>query len=160
MGKIGTNSPTYIQPVSERSDGIKSFFQKQQASPAAKGAKNVKEEPSSPLKGKAEPETGEPDTKITPSDDEKGLGDDSNAPNPQTQDAVKHESRGRSPLPEASIKAENQSSSKRKREAPEEVGKSGTEGRKGGHQTQVVRKTSQDDDKKEVLPAFWSTGHG
>ena len=157
MGKIGTNSPTYIQPVSERSDGIKSFFQKQQASPAAKGAKNVKEEPSSPFKGKAEPETGEPDTKITPSDDEKGLGDDSNAPNPQAQGAVKHESRGKSPLLEAKIKAEDQSPSKRKRkptEEPEEVGKPGREGRKGGHQTQVVRKTSQDDDKKEVLPAF------
>jgi hypothetical protein len=29
VGKVSNNSPTFIEPVSERSDGIKSFFQKQ-----------------------------------------------------------------------------------------------------------------------------------
>ncbi|OCF35057.1 hypothetical protein I316_03097 [Kwoniella heveanensis BCC8398] len=43
VGKIGNNSPTFIQPVSERSDGIKSFFQKQTSSPT-KPKKEVKQE--------------------------------------------------------------------------------------------------------------------
>lgn len=40
VGKVGTNSPTFIQPVSQRADGIKSFFQKQvsAASPAKKAS--------------------------------------------------------------------------------------------------------------------------
>ena len=36
VGKVGTNSPTFIQPVSERADGIKSFFQKQTGTSPAK----------------------------------------------------------------------------------------------------------------------------
>lgn len=158
VGKIGTNSPTYIQPVSERSDGIKSFFQKQQATPA-KGGKSISKQTSSPLEGKAKPEHGEPEYKITPTDVERGLGDDSNAPNPQAQALAKHESRLESPVPEAKFKVEAQNPSpKRKRGSTEEsrsTTKPATEGRKGGHQTQIVRKSSQDDAKKEQ-PAITS----
>ena len=94
VGKIGKDSPTFIQPVSERSDGIKSFFQKQTTSPAKPKPKTNPISHATPSKsgGPSSPERkvkGE-DTKvkaggikseITPKDEEKGLGDDSNAPN-------------------------------------------------------------------------------
>jgi len=118
VGKVGKESPTFIQPVSERSDGIKSFFNKQspakakpeidpglqpKAEPKADPAQSekVKEEPEPEMAGEAkdEPESTKPssssskinpvkddpegiESKITPKDEEKGLGDDSNAPNP------------------------------------------------------------------------------
>lgn len=120
VGKVGKESPTFIQPVSERSDGIKSFFNKQ--SPAKPKAESVlksnakdgprmeeklgrkaKEEPESPesstsrsrRSAKEDPEEvkeergvkGDPEgikSEITPKDEEKGLGDDSNAPNPSS----------------------------------------------------------------------------
>jgi len=81
VGKVGTNSPTYIEPVSERKDGIASFFKKQeeksQSGPSTSKAKPpappVKSEPvHSPVKVKKE------DKKVVA-----GLGDDSNAPQPQ-----------------------------------------------------------------------------
>jgi hypothetical protein len=100
VGRIGTNSPTYIQPVSERSDGIKSFFQKQQPSPAKKATMSKapptpppvsheslptiddngesKEMKQNDMKAKAEGIESE----LPDGDVEKGLGDDSNAPNP------------------------------------------------------------------------------
>ncbi|KZS89378.1 DUF159-domain-containing protein [Sistotremastrum niveocremeum HHB9708] len=47
MGKVGTESPAFIEPVSERKDGIESMFKKQIArSPS----KNTKSPPSSPTK--------------------------------------------------------------------------------------------------------------
>jgi len=117
VGKVGKESPTFIQPVSERSDGIKSFFNKQspakakseidpglqpKAEPKADPTQSekVKEEPepksidkakepestkSSSSSSKTNPVKDDPEgieSKITPKDQEKGLGDDSNAPNP------------------------------------------------------------------------------
>ena len=41
VGKVGTNSPTFVQPVSERSDGIKSFYQKQSSSASPAKAKKA-----------------------------------------------------------------------------------------------------------------------
>jgi hypothetical protein len=88
VGKVGTNSPSFILPVAERSDGIKAFFSK--ASPAkSKGAhpsakpidptasdqgRDVKADES--VKSEANPEAD-----LKPEDSER-LGDDSNAPNP------------------------------------------------------------------------------
>jgi len=78
VGKVGTNSPTYIEPVSERKDGIASFFKKQeekiQKGPSTTKAEStatpIKSEPvHSPVKVKKEEE------KVVA-----GLGDDSNAP--------------------------------------------------------------------------------
>ena len=79
VGKVGKESPTFIQPVSERSDGIKSFFNKQspakakpeidpglqpKAEPKADPTQSekVKEEPEPEMAGKAkdEPESTKP----------------------------------------------------------------------------------------------------
>jgi hypothetical protein len=86
VGKVGTNSSTYIEPVSERKDGIASFFKKQeektQSGPSTTKAKPmatpVKSEPvHSPVRVKKE------ESKVIA-----GLGDDSNAP----QETIKEES--------------------------------------------------------------------
>ena len=99
VGKVGKESPTFIQPVSERSDGIKSFFNKQspakskakaepETTPTTRPNRSVKEEVNDEHKGevkevaKVDPEGIK--SEITPKDEEKGLGDDSNAPNPSS----------------------------------------------------------------------------
>ena len=99
VGKVGKESPTFIQPVSERSDGIKSFFNKQ--SPAKSKGKaepettqstgpkrsvkeEVKDEDKKEIKEEAKVDPEGIKSEITPKDEEKGLGDDSNAPNPSS----------------------------------------------------------------------------
>jgi hypothetical protein len=80
VGKVGTNSPSFILPVAERSDGIKAFFTK--ASPAkaapAKSEAIEKTKPKSPASSKATVKS-DPDPKQETIEE---LGDDSNAPNP------------------------------------------------------------------------------
>ena len=96
VGKVGTNSPTYIEPVSERKDGIASLFKRQeekgQGSSSAKSpAKPKVEVTRSPLKPKVEALTPNKTDKVhspvkADSKDVKGvegLGDDSNAPQSQ-----------------------------------------------------------------------------
>ncbi|KAH9477014.1 Abasic site processing protein [Psilocybe cubensis] len=55
VGKVGTESPTYIEPITDRKDGIEAMFskQKQKASPTK----------TAPTKRKAESITPSPDTK-------------------------------------------------------------------------------------------------
>lgn len=153
VGKIGTNSPTYIQPVAERSDGIKSFFQKQQPSPAK--AKTEKR-----AAVKVEPKKEDKDEKATieteiEGKDEKDLGDDSNAPNPSPEEkagTVKEE-------PDSSIPAKGKSTStpKRRREDgdnDEEDGKEAVQDvKKGGKRTKVIRHNS-DEGSKDVSCAL------
>lgn len=146
VGKIGTNSPTYIQPVSERSDGIKSFFQKQQPSPAkpkAVKSEKVKAEELVLSAEKVKEEAEGIKAEIGEGDEEKGLGDDSNAPNPEVKDEPV--------VNEDDAKLSGVSPSKRKRPLPEEEqeernGK-GQE-KRGGRQTKVIRKASGDDNKE------------
>ena len=146
VGKIGNNSPTFIQPVSERTDGIKSFFQKQQPSPNKKveGAMSPKhrqgkdEKPS--IIGVAEGI----ETKIEDDDDEKGLGDDSNAPNPtakaEEKTSIEEEVGDKRKLGEEAIGDE------------EELEQTKPE-KRGGHQIKVIRRTASDDSNKAVSRA-------
>ncbi|WWC62979.1 uncharacterized protein I303_105577 [Kwoniella dejecticola CBS 10117] len=168
VGKIGNNSPTFIQPVSERKDGIKSFFSKQQQSPVKvkheqsskkegsdgqaenekddrdkKDAKNVKEEVAEGI-----------DSEITPKDEEKGLGDDSNAPNP---DSVKREIESESAVEKANGKRkregveEGEDQEKEGKEAGTEDGKPLVTPKRGtgGHQIKVIRKNTDEGDKEQ-----------
>jgi hypothetical protein len=154
VGKVGKESPTFIQPVSERSDGIKSFFNKQNT--PAKSKPGVKAEPSSPTreqKPKAEPNPNvkaevkveaksDPEgikSEITPKDEEPGLGDDSNAPNSTTVDDTKSDFK-----PEKEEK-EDLSTTLTKRKRDEKGG--------AGQRTKVVRR-DEDDSNKEVRYSF------
>ena len=156
VGKIGTNSPTYIQPVSERADGIKSFFQKQTSSPAKgkaekapKADKSSNEDTKSEFKGEGrsgpvKTESDETKPKVE-SKLEPDVGDDSNAPNASDD--------------RDEVKAESSKPGKRKRgleSQAEEDDKAKAEDttaqRKGGHQTKVTRRASPE--KKEVSDTF------
>jgi len=151
VGKIGTQSPTYIQPVAERSDGIKSFFQKQKPSPAkpkssstGPGTKEAATSQSKIIKTEVKSEErSESEIKqeargikaeVDEGDVEEGMGDDSNAPNPGAATEAKPE-----------LKEETASPSKRKREAgtdeeETEKDKDKPAVKKGGHQTKVIRR--------------------
>jgi hypothetical protein len=124
--------------------------------------KEVKEESHPPASGKDEKE-GVKDEIVTviSDDEEKDLGDDSNAPNPGVKEEAKHEDRveeERTPTKETPRGELEQPSSnaKRKRDAvdtpPPEEDKSV---RKGGHQTRVVRRT-EDDKGKDVSARLWN----
>jgi hypothetical protein len=164
VGKIGTNSPTYIQPVSERSDGIKSFFQKQAPSPAKskgitgksnfsqadKGSQGVKKESAAGVNKQSDTKKAVEEMKTEVDDGEvkievKGAGDDSNAPNPSASADEK-----------PAIKQEKSTPSKRKRtDAPDDDSEEGGVKRKatekrGGHQTKVIRRADSDDGSKAV----------
>ena len=126
VGKIGTQSPTYIQPVSERADGIKSFFSKQ--SPA----KVQKEKPQSSRPADVKDEKPDQGTVKAKGGEEESmknedLGDDSNAPNPDSGKAVKEETK---------------TPTKRARE----------EVKQAGRQTKVTRKSSDGEGKPGVSP--------
>jgi hypothetical protein len=151
VGKVGKESPTFIQPVSERSDGIKSFFNKQTTPAISKPKAGVKDEHPSPppsnkvkqeiktedneVKGKAESDPEGIKSEITPKDEEPGLGDDSNAPNPTTIDDTKSDFK-----PEKEEK-EDLSTTLTKRKRDEKGG--------AGQRTKVVRR-DEDDTNKEV----------
>lgn len=227
VGKVGTNSPTYIQPVSQRSDGIKSFFQKQAASPAkskiqtnaipkseqgkaaptpvtAKREREDEKKPNleveeTPTKGHKRRRTESPSSHATPSanrtksdpeikeeqtletskkdgkaelvskveegDVEVGLGDDSNAPQPDISKEsgsranakqgrkVKNgaaDEEGSADSARANAKEEEEEEAEIKVIAatqspvPESVGK---RGKRGGHETKVTRKAENEGDK-------------
>lgn len=150
VGKIGKNSPTFIQPVSERSDGIKSFFNKQLPSPAKKVGgpplprdrsprQPVKEEhEEKPIKEEAEGMK----TEMPDGDEDKGLGDDSCAPNPEASQEEKPSSRD-----EVGVKRKRGTNV----EAEQEEGEEGKKPEKrGGHQTKVIRRTVSDESSKAV----------
>jgi hypothetical protein len=86
VGKVGTNSPTYVEPVSERKDGIASFFKKQEEK-LQSGPSTSKAQPKT-TPAKAEPVHSP--VKVTKEEEKvvAGLGDDSNAP----KETVKQES--------------------------------------------------------------------
>ncbi|ORY24591.1 hypothetical protein BCR39DRAFT_507438 [Naematelia encephala] len=91
VGKIGNNSPTFIEPVAERSDGIKSFFAKQSPKKAVKAEVKVpfaKHDPISAKEGIEQEATGII-AEVGDGDEEVGLGDDSNAPNPSAKEEEK-----------------------------------------------------------------------
>ena len=80
VGKVGTNSSTYVEPVSERKDGIASFFKRQEEKsqgPSKSPAKMKYEASSAKLDDPVHSpvKTGIKDVKGV-----EGLGDDSNAP--------------------------------------------------------------------------------
>jgi hypothetical protein len=155
--------------VSERTDGIKSFFNKQASSPAKPKAKadviTPKKADSKPLikeeeeikdiKAEAEGIKSE----ITPKDEEPGLGDDSNAPNltgesgdqkPQKSD-LKSEIEVEDPKEEEKPEKEDRdiSTSLTKRKREEKGG--------AGHRTKVTRKDS--DDSKKAVSLFGCLGY-
>ncbi|KAK8864145.1 hypothetical protein IAR55_001391 [Kwoniella newhampshirensis] len=170
VGKIGTNSPTYIQPVSERADGIKSFFSKQAPSPVKskveaskkpiKAESALTSQPKRDLKEEAEVL----ETQIGAGDEEKGLGDDSNAPNVKSEQVNVDEAISNIKPEDTSIKKEDameskgfqrETRSKRKRSEAMAISEEGVvtvdeedenqEGepklaKKGGRKTQVVRR--------------------
>ncbi|WVQ96585.1 hypothetical protein IAU59_003690 [Kwoniella sp. CBS 9459] len=212
VGKIGNNSPTFIQPVSERSDGIKSFFQKQAPSPAkpkkevktederrnqvakedavkaekshvknedtesVKREEDVKPTVSSTETIKEEAEGIE--TQIEADDNEKGLGDDSNAPNCKVEgrstndDEDVPDEEGKKGHSEDEVQVIDTPKGKRKRdvdvedEEAEEGQEDGSEHshgkketpRKGGHQTKVVRRNVDDGQKAQpAITAFFGS---
>jgi hypothetical protein len=159
VGKIGKDSPTFIQPVSERSDGIKSFFNKQTTSPA-KPKVNVKAEmdtqkgsdlASSRNSSSTKREENDVDIKvkaegikseITTKDEELGLGDDSNAPNLKTEIKEEAEAKGeREVEKEEDEEDKDTSTTLTKRKRDEKGG--------AGHRTKVTRR-DEDDSKKDV----------
>ena len=154
MGKIGKDSPTIIQPVSERSDGIKSFFQKQTTSPAKPKA----EPPSSKAAGESTPEqkVKDDDVKVKPEgikaeisakDEEKGLGDDSNAPNPASGSVVKKEEH-LSPSTTAKLEKDEVASEEDDKDTSTSLTKRKRDEKGGaGHRTKVVRKESDEGTK-------------
>jgi hypothetical protein len=83
------------------------------------------------------------DTKVSEDDDAKGLGDDSNAPNPESKEDRTVQEEGETP---------SRSPSKRKRQAmaDEEEEPETKAQKRGGHRTKVVRRASGDDSKKDV----------
>ncbi|RSH90757.1 hypothetical protein EHS25_009932 [Saitozyma podzolica] len=173
----------------ERSDGIKSFFQKQAASPAkgsqtklaaqtpSKPAKRetsspTKEEkpsasstsrgkgshPEHPTKKELKEEAEGLDTRISPGHKTKGIGDDSNAPNPHVGSGTVKEEK-----PTSRRAPSEASPSKRKRAQDavleDEPAPAETSQRKGGHQTKVVRRNLSDDKGKAQpsIEAFFKT---
>lgn len=170
VGKVGKESPTFIQPVSERSDGIKSFFNKQ--SPAKKvkdetkmtagplEVKSESHEASSIKSGNAvkqeikEEQKADPEgikSVITPTDEEKGLGDDSNAPNtesvikiedevPSNSETVMKEEAKDEKVADAEEEKEDLSTTLTKRKRDEKGG--------AGQRTKVIRR--EDDSKSAV----------
>ncbi|WVR06676.1 hypothetical protein IAU60_003708 [Kwoniella sp. DSM 27419] len=201
VGKIGNNSPTFIQPVAERSDGIKSFFQKQGNSPAkpkkeviashkqskVQDSKDDVKLGSTPDGIKPEDVTGAAKPKIKSTvkqetlkeeaegikaeivdgDVEKGLGDDSNAPNDNAKaEEVKedNDSSGDPAIKEEGSPPGRDLRSKRKRnkrdtpDGPDDEGNTDGnptgEGRKGGHQTKVTRRSADEGNKEQ--PAITS----
>lgn len=137
---MGTNSPTFIQPVSQRADGIKAFFQKQSPAKPKPSTTSIKVENGDKSSIKKE----EPISKISKDDEEKGLGDESNAPNPDVKEEAK-----------PSLKEEQRTPGKRKRgedEKPviEEEEESPKEKRRAGHQINVNRDAKSAKGKKKV----------
>jgi len=172
VGKVGKESPTFIQPVSERSDGIKSFFNKQspsktkakvepettKSSTSTRPKESVKDEIKEEPKVTADPEGIK--SEITPKDEEKGLGDDSNAPNPNHSSDIEVVE---SPDSKAGVKKEvkNEDSPKEeKKEAKEEekvekedlsttlTKRKRDEKGGAGQRTKVIRR---DDDSKSAV---------
>lgn len=164
VGKVGKESPTFIQPVSERSDGIKSLFNKQ--SPAKSNAKaelettksststrpkeSVKEEVKEEPKVKVNPEGIK--SEITPKDEEKGLGDDSNAPNPDPSSDIEvvgsPDSKSKA---KKEVKAEN--AEEKEEEEKEDLSTTLTKRKRdekggAGQRTKVIRR---DDDSKSAV---------
>jgi hypothetical protein len=176
VGKIGTNSPTYIQPVSERADGIKSFFQKQQPSPAkAKPSvkdgtvkkEKIEEEDEEEIKAEVNPVKGEGlqaeerkseigdgiKSELPDGDEEKGLGDDSNAPNPEPNPDIKPSLKSEIGVKDVPVVG------KRKR-IEEDVVEDGKPERKGGQQTRVIRRALSEEGNKEVcVCSAFGVGH-
>jgi len=166
VGKVGKESPTFIQPVSERSDGIKSFFNKQSPSKSKAKAEpqSTSSRPKRSVKGEVKEEVKEepkvdPEgikSEITPKDEEKGLGDDSNAPNPNpssdielvdapdSKEKVKKEVKDETPAKEEPEKEDEEkedlSTTLTKRKRDEKGG--------AGQRTKVIRR---DDDSKSAV---------
>lgn len=95
VGKVGTNSSTYVEPVSERKDGIASFFKRQEekglgttsnttAKPKAASSTAVKPKVETPPVKKEEPVHSPVKTESKGVKGVEGLGDDSNAPQSQS----------------------------------------------------------------------------
>jgi hypothetical protein len=90
------------------------------------------------------------DTQISPGHKTKGIGDDSNAPNPDAGgDTVKDEK----PMSRTTPGEASPSKRKRAQGAATEDEPAETPQRKGGHQTKVVRRTLSDDKGKAVSSA-------
>jgi hypothetical protein len=164
VGKVGKESPTFIQPVSERSDGIKSFFNKQspaktkikaepetiKSSPSTRPKESVKDEVKEEQKVKADPEGIK--SEITPKDEEKGLGDDSNAPNPDpSSDIEVVDSPDSKSKAKKEVKAENVE--KKEEEEKEDLSTTLTKRKRdekggAGQRTKVIRR---DEDSKSAV---------
>lgn len=176
VGKIGKDSPTFIQPVSERSDGIKSFFNKQ--SPAKPKTEAAEGKPSSLAKDEKpdvearnyKPDVASlPDLKAEPGhtempkveegikselpdhDEEQGLGDDSNAPNPSPGPGSGSKRRS-APKEERGNEQKEQ-----EKELKEDTSTTATKRKReekggAGHRTKVVRKNSSDEAGNAVSP--------
>jgi hypothetical protein len=164
VGKVGKESPTFIQPVSERSDGIKSFFNKQspaktkikaepettKSSTSTRPKESVKDEIKEESKMKVDPEGIK--SEITPKDEEEGLGDDSNAPNPDPSSDIEvvgsPDSKSKA---KKEVKAEN--AEEKEEEEKEDLSTTLTKRKRdekggAGQRTKVIRR---DDDSKSAV---------
>lgn len=189
VGKVGKESPTFIQPVSERSDGIKSFFNKQ--SPAkpkpAEPLSKAEGKPSGEAKDEEKPEVGGPakeelespsnaragrsvkeemevkadpegiKSEITPQDEEKGLGDDSSAPNPISDSKPKVEDEAPTRAEAKTEQGTREKEEKEETEEKEDLSTTLTKRKRdekggAGQRTKVLRKDS--DPKSAVSTPF------
>jgi hypothetical protein len=170
VGKVGKESPTFIQPVSERSDGIKSFFNKQspaktkvkaepettKSSTSTRPKESVKDE----IKEEAKVDPEGIKSEITPKDEEKGLGDDSNAPNPDPSSDIEFVNSSDSKAEvkkevknESSAKEEKKEEKEEEREEKEDLSTTLTMRKRdekggAGQRTKVIRR---DDDSKSAV---------
>lgn len=134
VGKIGKSDPSYILPVAERKDGIKSFFMKQSPAKPKANKADVKEE-ANPDVSEAKPAV-KPDAKFeVPGDGDKpSAKQDMSADNANPEGtAVKEEDDKPKPDEEEAEPPTSQTSTgggKRKRE---------DEPRRGGRQTKILR---------------------
>ncbi|WOO78038.1 Embryonic stem cell-specific 5-hydroxymethylcytosine-binding protein [Vanrija pseudolonga] len=159
VGKIGRSEQSYILPVAERKDGIKSFFAKQQPSPAKpKGAGSggftqaFKEDKKPVIKEEAVPavkEETKPDvTETKPAAADVKAGTEPKAEPVDDDDIVLLDTApSQSVKSESSKPASSQRSSQDSKPEPATPGKRKRGDERGGHQTKIIRQTPKEEKK-------------
>jgi hypothetical protein len=166
VGKIGKSDGSYILPVAERKDGIKSFFAKQspKKAPAMAGKPPPKPISKAELMGEGEAEAeaeAKPDVKTEvkeeakPDVKEEAKPDVKEEANPEVKEESKLDGKPDvtpdnkpDPSPEViDVDAEPSSQGKRKREPD----------RRGGRQTKVARPEPKDKSGQKPITAFFKS---
>ncbi|KAF9526058.1 hypothetical protein CPB83DRAFT_858598 [Crepidotus variabilis] len=106
VGKVGTESPSFIKPVSSRKDGIEAMFSKQREKANEPPPSTKQVTPSTPKRKKVEESTPPPSTSSFSTQEEPpspskrlkiNVSDDSNQPSSSTNAAVKKDIKSKPP---------------------------------------------------------------